>query len=175
MTAIRSACRTSSTRKRFSRQISLIGSRQASILASKENSTDTETPMPWPLVVGLVLVPVMDQGLKLMLRRMMSRRPFPMRLGQIRIVHAPIWAARVGPPLGRTRMWTVWALGTVAATGSSLLIAPSVWFCALMVGGSFSHALEMTLRGRVTDYVCLPFWPAFNLADVALTVGACGL
>ncbi len=31
------------------------------------------------------------------------------------------------------------------------------------------------MRGSVSDYVCLRFWPAFNLADVAITVGAIGL
>ena len=28
---------------------------------------------------------------------------------------------------------------------------------------------------RVSDYVCLRFWPAFNLADLALTAGAIGI
>ena len=37
-----------------------------------------------------------------------------------------------------------------------------------------SHALETSLRGCIIDYVRLRFWPAFNLADVAITVGAAG-
>jgi signal peptidase II len=45
----------------------------------------------------------------------------------------------------------------------------------LMLGGALSHALETSVRGSVCDYVCLRFWPAFDLADVALAVGALGL
>jgi lipoprotein signal peptidase len=48
-------------------------------------------------------------------------------------------------------------------------------FVGLLLGGSLSNAMEGSLRGSVTDYVCLRFWPAFNLADVALTAGAVGL
>jgi lipoprotein signal peptidase len=43
-----------------------------------------------------------------------------------------------------------------------------------MLGGSLSHAWETTVHGSVSDYVCLRFWPAFDLADVALTIGALG-
>ena len=43
------------------------------------------------------------------------------------------------------------------------------------MGGSLSHGIESSSRGWICDYVCLRFWPAFNIADVAITVGACGL
>jgi lipoprotein signal peptidase len=49
------------------------------------------------------------------------------------------------------------------------------WFAGVLVGGSFSHLLETTLRGWVVDYVRLPFWPAFNFADMAITLGALGI
>jgi lipoprotein signal peptidase len=35
--------------------------------------------------------------------------------------------------------------------------------------------MEGSLRGSVTDYVWLRFWPAFNIADVAITAGAIGM
>jgi lipoprotein signal peptidase len=60
------------------------------------------------------------------------------------------------------------------------LVVASAWipasgvFVGLLLGGSLSNALEGSL-GSVTDYVCVRFWPAFNLADVALTVGAMGI
>ena len=45
----------------------------------------------------------------------------------------------------------------------------------MLLGGSSSHALESAVRGSISDYICLRFWPAFNLADVAITVGAIGV
>jgi lipoprotein signal peptidase len=34
--------------------------------------------------------------------------------------------------------------------------------------------IETSRRGRVCDYLCLRFWPAFNLADAAISIGAVG-
>jgi signal peptidase II len=50
----------------------------------------------------------------------------------------------------------------------------SEWCAALLLGGSLSHMIETSRRGRVCDYLCLRFWPAFNLADAAITIGAIG-
>jgi signal peptidase II len=57
----------------------------------------------------------------------------------------------------------------------SALLPSSAAFVGLLLGGSLSHAVESSLRGSITDYICLRFWPAFNLADLALTAGATGL
>jgi signal peptidase II len=37
-----------------------------------------------------------------------------------------------------------------------------------------SHMIETSRRGRVCDYLCLRFWPAFNLADAAISIGTVG-
>ena len=63
-------------------------------------------------------------------------------------------------------------LGVVAwrATG------PSVWVPAGMVlGGAVANLADRVADGAVTDFIQLPHWPAFNLADVAITLGAAGL
>ncbi len=48
------------------------------------------------------------------------------------------------------------------------------WCAALLLGGSLSHMIETSRRGRVCDYLCLRFWPAFNLADAAILIGTVG-
>ena len=48
------------------------------------------------------------------------------------------------------------------------------WCAALLLGGSLSHMIETSRRGRVCDYLCLRFWPAFNLADAAISIGTVG-
>jgi signal peptidase II len=41
----------------------------------------------------------------------------------------------------------------------------------LIAGGAIGNALDRIWLGTVTDFVNLHFWPAFNVADSALTIG----
>lgn len=43
---------------------------------------------------------------------------------------------------------------------------------ALLVGGALGNLLDRAADSAVTDFVDLAMWPAFNLADVAITIGA---
>lgn len=42
----------------------------------------------------------------------------------------------------------------------------------LVIGGGASNIIDRLLRGCVVDFVDIKIWPAFNLADAAITVGA---
>jgi signal peptidase II len=42
----------------------------------------------------------------------------------------------------------------------------------LLIGGSLGNLFDRVIHGGVTDYIDLVRWPAFNLADVGITVGA---
>jgi signal peptidase II len=41
----------------------------------------------------------------------------------------------------------------------------------LLVGGALGNLLDRFIDGSVTDFIKFPDWPAFNVADVAITVG----
>ena len=41
----------------------------------------------------------------------------------------------------------------------------------LLAGGAIGNLVDRVRAGRVTDYVELPHWPPFNLADMAITAG----
>jgi signal peptidase II len=43
---------------------------------------------------------------------------------------------------------------------------------ALLAGGAIGNLVDRLRVGAVIDYVDLSIWPVFNLADVAVTVGA---
>ena len=43
---------------------------------------------------------------------------------------------------------------------------------ALFLGGTISNLADRLLHGFVIDYFYLKFWPVFNIADSAITVGA---
>ena len=53
---------------------------------------------------------------------------------------------------------------------------PLVWLpTGLLIGGATGNLIDRTREGAVTDFIDLPLWPAFNLADVAITFGVLSL
>ena len=47
-----------------------------------------------------------------------------------------------------------------------------IWLaCGLVIGGAIGNLIDRVRAGSVTDFVKLPDWPAFNVADTAITVG----
>lgn len=49
---------------------------------------------------------------------------------------------------------------------------PLLWLgVGLLVGGAFGNLIDRIREGAVTDFLDPPLWPAFNLADVSITVG----
>ena len=128
------------------------------------------------LVTGLLLIPVLDQALKFFVLFRLGPRSVPLgRIGKLQVVQTQIWMARTPRSLNLVVLWTVWILGACALIVVSSLAPSCGWFAGVLVGGSLSHGIESSSRGWICDYVCLRFWPAFNMADVAITVGACGL
>ena len=45
----------------------------------------------------------------------------------------------------------------------------------LLAGGAFGNLADRVRIDSVTDFIELPVWPAFNLADVAIVLGVAGL
>lgn len=59
----------------------------------------------------------------------------------------------------------------------SVPVAPSLVF-GLLLGGGASNLVDRVARrrdGGVVDFLTVPHWPAFNLADTAITFGVLGL
>jgi signal peptidase II len=42
---------------------------------------------------------------------------------------------------------------------------------ALILGGSIGNLVDRIFRGYVVDFIDFRFWPAFNLADIAVNLG----
>jgi signal peptidase II len=78
--------------------------------------------------------------------------------------------------------WFFAAIAVVAVALISMLIrrhAGEKLFCfglALILGGAVGNLIDRLVRGHVIDFVQLHaggwYWPAFNVADSAITVGA---
>jgi signal peptidase II len=68
----------------------------------------------------------------------------------------------------------------VALALSALLVVfvrtadrPGVWLATgLVLGGAVGNVIDRIAYGAVTDFVKISRWPAFNVADMAIVVGA---
>jgi signal peptidase II len=47
--------------------------------------------------------------------------------------------------------------------------------CGLIVGGALGNLTDRVRAGLVTDFIKLPHWPAFNVADMSITFGVLAL
>src|SRR5438552_10906079 len=128
------------------------------------------------VLVALIVVLLLDQGLKLLVIHRLQHESISLgSIGRVRRVPKQIWMIRLQRHLSLRSIWILWIVGACAVAVLHNFVASSDWFCGLLLGGSLSHALETTWRGHICDYVCLRFWPAFNLADIAITAGAIGV
>jgi signal peptidase II len=53
---------------------------------------------------------------------------------------------------------------------------PGLWLpTGLLLGGALGNLADRLAAGAVTDFIKLPLWPAFNVADMAITFGVLAL
>jgi len=53
---------------------------------------------------------------------------------------------------------------------------PWLWVpVGLLIGGALGNLIDRLAIGSVTDFIKLPLWPAFNVADMSITFGVLAL
>ena len=135
---------------------------------------------PWSraaLVFAAVLV--VDQATKALVRggvELGSENPvFPL----VTLVHTRNRGVAFGALEGQTALVAI-----VIALAVAALIAyfathrdrPWVWLpTGLLAGGAIGNVIDRAREGFVTDFIKLPSWPAFNVADMAITFGVLSL
>lgn len=134
------------------------------------------TGRAWALAGALCAVVVgADQALKAVVEASLTTGeqvevlgPFGLTLSHNRGVAFGL-AGGAGAPL---ILVALAALGVVAYVFSRDPTRPGMWVAAgLLAGGAIGNLLDRIASDAVTDYVDVGSWPAFNLADVAITVG----
>ena len=71
---------------------------------------------------------------------------------------------------------TAAALALILVIFSRNADRPRLWVpIGLLAGGAFGNLADRVRADAVTDFIDLPLWPAFNLADVAIVAGVAGL
>ena len=64
------------------------------------------------------------------------------------------------------------ALVALLAFFSTHAERPLVWLpTGLLLGGAAGNLIDRAVEGSVTDFLDPPLWPAFNVADAAITIG----
>ena len=67
---------------------------------------------------------------------------------------------------------TLIALGVVLWLFARDPARPGMWVATgLLAGGAFGNLIDRIRHGHVTDFIELPHWPPFNLADCGITCG----
>lgn len=83
--------------------------------------------------------------------------------------------------LGGSSTWIVVLVVIVALGGLLVFFSRNVerrgaWLATgLLLGGAAGNIIDRVSHSAVTDWIKLPHWPAFNIADVAITAGVVAL
>ncbi len=134
------------------------------------------------LSAGLVFI--LDQASKYLIKQLLGPEVVrPLIPGLVNLVR--VWnpgvafgLAQKGPP------WLFVLLNLLAIGGLFFSVRTkdervNQLFCGLIAGGALGNLLDRLLHGQVFDfldfYLGRYHWPAFNLADAAITLGVIGL
>jgi signal peptidase II len=125
------------------------------------------------LVVAVVVA--LDQASKAMLRANLHRGDRrDLALG-VDLVHVRNRGIAFGLFTERGPLLTVLtfaALGLLVAYFAAHPARPLLWLATgLMLGGAIGNLIDRLRFGAVTDFIDIPWWPAFNFADTAITLG----
>ena len=72
--------------------------------------------------------------------------------------------------------FTLVALGVLLTYFVLRPTRPGLWVpTGLLIGGALGNLIDRVAHGAVTDFIKLPLWPAFNVADMAITFGVLAL
>lgn len=134
----------------------------------------------WAVVAVVVLA--VDQATKWWAERALADgvpRPVVGDWLQLRLTHNPGAAFSLGT--GYTVLLSIVAIAVIAVCVSmSRRIRSSSWAVALglLLGGALGNVTDRIfrdpgpLRGHVVDFLQLPHWPVFNVADSAISAAA---
>jgi signal peptidase II len=71
---------------------------------------------------------------------------------------------------------TALALGVLVAYFLLRPSRPWLWLpTGMLVGGALGNLIDRLALGSVIDFIKLPLWPAFNVADMSITFGVLAL
>jgi signal peptidase II len=129
--------------------------------------------------VVCALVVVVDQAVKAAVRAGLEPHDvidLPLGFQLTRVANHGVAFGFLGGGGAPVVLITVAALAFVVAWFARDPVRPGLWLAVgLIAGGALGNLADRARDGAVSDFLDPPLWPAFNLADVAITVGAIAL
>ena len=126
---------------------------------------------------GLVLLAVLivDQVTKALVRHGIDVGDSDAVLPGVDLVHVRNDGVAFGALAGGGLVVAV----VIAAAIGALLVyfamhadRPLIWLpTGMLAGGALGNIIDRVREGSVTDFIKLPLWPAFNVADMCITFG----
>jgi signal peptidase II len=96
-------------------------------------------------------------------------------LPAVQLVHVRNTGVAFGLLSGGGTLVLVFTLASLAVLVGYLALRPDrsgLWLATgLLLGGALGNLIDRLAEGAVTDFIKLPLWPAFNVADIAITFG----
>jgi signal peptidase II len=125
---------------------------------------------------GLVAAAVLalDQATKAVVRHGLALGDEDAVLPAVKLVHTRNSGVAFGTFAGSTLVSVLVVVALAALLGyfATHATKPLVWLpTGMLVGGAVGNIVDRVRDGAVTDFVKLPAWPAFNLADASITLG----
>jgi len=78
----------------------------------------------------------------------------------------------LGPLLALITLVLVYTAYKIARHEDDRLL---LWSLSFILGGALGNLIDRILRGGVMDFIRIPNWPLFNIADCFITVGTAGI
>lgn len=129
------------------------------------------------MVLGIVLV--LDQVAKELVQHHLSIGDEDSVFPGITLVHTQNKGVAFSALEGRTGLVVAaicLAVGALIVYFARNSTRPLIWLpTGLLAGGAAGNIFDRIRDGAVTDFVKIPLWPAFNVADLAITIGVLSL
>jgi signal peptidase II len=149
----------------------------AHVEASRSRSPRAAATAKAVLLVGAVLI--VDQVTKHTIASGIAPGQSKRFLPGISLVHVRNKGVAFGFFSGGGTVVLVFTLVALATLLAYFLLRPKrpwLWVpTGLLIGGAFGNLIDRLANGAVTDFIKLPLWPAFNVADMAITFGVLSL
>jgi signal peptidase II len=128
------------------------------------------------IVLGLVLI--VDQVSKAIVRDQIAPGESEHLVPLVKLVHVRNDGIAFGAFGGNSIVLILVVAALVGIVGFFAAHATRrlAWLpTGLLLGGALGNIIDRVRAGAVTDFIKLPHWPAFNVADMAITVGVLAL
>jgi signal peptidase II len=131
---------------------------------------------PWLRAVAVTAVVIaLDQATKALVRADVAVGDRDGVLPGVQIVHVRNHGVAFNQFAGGGAIVTIIvaaALLGLLAYFATHLDKPLVWLpTGMLLGGALGNIVDRLRDGAVTDFIKLPAWPAFNVADTSITLG----